>query len=219
MANNIVTLNNGRNAVMFKNAELTKHMQEIDRLTLVGYKQAYQIASHIVAIVNGELFKDDFASETEFCEYIGELTGKPLNQGLLSQWKQAVPYLQSHKDAVKRGYTLKRAYIYSSMEKAKTLEGFQKYCMEKNVDISTDAKLEKAKAEYYQSIGKGKKPAPQKTGPELVDVVDGESDNEVVTAKDTVLAGGKKFVTIQYKDDIISIPRKDFQTFIKKYSS
>ena len=210
--NAVVTLNNGRALPMFNNSELTEHVKEIDRLQLAGRKSAFAIACHVVDVVANELYKEDFKTDVEFCQFVD------VNPSLLSQWKTAVPYLRKNKNAVKLGYTLKRAYIYSTLEKAGLLEGFQKYCMKKNLDISTDNKLEEARKQYYKSIGKGKAgPEKKPSTPDKVEVVDSTPDNEVVTAKDTELAGGKKFVTIQYKDSIISIPRKDFQNFIKKY--
>lgn len=200
-----------------KNQALKKHLQAIEVEGYKAQKSAWKIARHAYAILNGELWKDDFETEANLAEFMG------VKPSQFSTWKRAVSYANKHADAETLGYSMRRASEYERIEEKGKLQDFQKFCTVNKMDISTDGALIKA-ISAWKGAGCGTALLETKEKEEAMEaeytekeVKEEKPKKADATAKNTELAGGKKFVTIMYNDEITSVPRKEFLEFLKKY--
>lgn len=200
---NDVTVMTAKQAITFKNNELTKHMQAIDKAIALGKRSAFTIAEHVVTILDKEYWKDDFKNETAFVESLG------YTSGMMSQWKGAIAYSKKDKRCKALGYTVNRAYMMYSLDKKGKLADFEKWCTENKVDVSSDAKLKDAITHFNGKLTKADK-----------DKAINADSKEVKKAKavNNTLEGAVKVVTIEYNGTVFSVPENDFMKFMKKYT-
>lgn len=200
---NDVTVMSAKQAITFKNADLTKHMQAIEKAESMGKRTAFTIARHVVAIIDGEFWKDDFKTETAFMESLG------YSSGMLAQWKGAIEYSKKDKNCEKLGYSVNRAYAMNRLDKKGELEKFMKWCTDGKVDVSSDSKLADAITHFHGKLTKADKEK----------AIDADA-KEVKKAKavNNTLEGAVKVVTIEYNGTVFSVPENDFMKFMKKYT-
>ena len=199
--NAIATLPNGKIIVTFKNKQLQKHIDSINKATLSGLKNAWTIANSTVRIMTEDCWHDDFKDQKDLCAYLG------ISEGTLSQWKTAVEFAETHKEVKALGYSVTRAYLLGNMKEEKRLE-FIKWCTENKIDISTDTKLKEAKAHFK----KGTLPISEEDKKNAIDA----ETADVAETKEEVHANGK-FIKITYDGNTYAIPEKDFHKVLKKY--
>ena len=191
--------------ISFKNPTLQKYMQNIDKAQLLGIRSAVTIAENAVAILEKDCWREDFATEKDFAEYIG------IKKGTLSQWKGAIEYNRIDKDAKKLGYSLRKSYELGKLLKAEELQAFREWCLKNKVDTGTDSKLLDAINKFHGKLTKAEKKQTQDA-----DVVSESEDVKAVNSSDT--AGGKKMVCLEYNGKTYSIPVKEFKAFLEDYS-
>lgn len=187
----------------FKDAELNKYMNLIDKAQMLGKRSAFEVGKNVVKILEKECWKEDFKTEADLAEYLGY---KP---AMISHWKGAVKYISTHKDAEKRGYTLERAYMLQRLDDKGKLHEFEKWCTDNKVACGTDRALKDAITHFNGGL----------TAEEKKNAIDAEvTEVKTATAKSNTLEGAVKVVTIEFEGTVFSVPEKEFKALMKKYA-